>query len=53
MNIKKSPISNLKIDDLNVESENPLWSGRYLDIEENEFLNFKPHFGWLGKIECK
>jgi len=45
------PITDLKPDEVYVESDRPDWNGKFLDIESNEFLHFKPHFGWLGNIE--
>lgn len=37
--------------DVTVVSDDSAWSGRFLDIEDREFLHFRPHFGWQGRIE--
>lgn len=52
-NLKTMPITSLTPEDVVVQSDIPGWSGRFLDIEPNEFLHFRPHFGWKGHIEYK
>jgi uncharacterized protein (DUF362 family) len=45
------PITSFKPEDVWVESDRESWNGRFLDIENNDFLHFEPHFGWKGHIE--
>ena len=45
------PITSIRPEDVHVISDVAEWNGRYLDIENHKFLNFKPHFGWAGHIE--
>jgi len=50
-NLKKLPLTNVLPSEVMVTSDVPGWNGRFLDIENNTFLNFKPHYGWSGNIE--
>jgi uncharacterized protein (DUF362 family) len=50
-NLTSLPITPLKPSDVNVVSQIPEWNGNFLEIENKEFFNFKPHFGWRGHIE--
>ena len=50
-NLKTYPITVTKPEDVFVESVRPEWNGRFIDIENNEFLHFKPHYGWKEHIE--
>ena len=50
-NLENLPITKIRPEDVEVVSDNPEWNGRFLDIEDREFLHFKPHFGWAGHIE--
>lgn len=52
-NLETYPITNIQPEDVFVESDNQQWCGQFVDIEDNDFLNFKPHFGWAGHIEYK
>jgi len=52
-NLSSFPITALKPADVVVESEVEGWSGRFLDIEAQDFLQFEPHFGWRDHIEYK
>lgn len=45
------PVATVRVEDIRVESDIEGWSGRFLDLEEKEFLSFRPHFGWIGHIE--
>jgi uncharacterized protein (DUF362 family) len=45
------PVTRVRPADVEVVSDNPEWSGRFLDIEDRDFLHFRPHFGWTGRIE--
>ena len=45
------PITDGRPGAVNVVSDVPDWSGRFLDVEGRHFLKFKPHFGWAGHIE--
>lgn len=45
------PISSVTPDEVEVVSDVEAWNGRYMEIEDRVFLNFKPHFGWEGHIE--
>ena len=47
------PIANCLPSDVYVESDVPQWNGRFLDIENQQFLSFEPHFGWKGHIEYR
>ena len=49
--LENLPITNASPEDVFVESDNPDWCGRFLDIENRQFLSFKPHFGWVNHIE--
>lgn len=49
--LKDLPITSLSPEDVVVASDRPEWNGRFLDIENRDFLQFKPHFGWAGHIE--
>ena len=50
-NLKTMPITRRQPQDVTVSSDVPEWNGRFLDIEGKEFLSFRPHFGWKGRIE--
>jgi hypothetical protein len=45
------PITSTPVEKIEVCSDVSTWNGRFLEIEEREFLKFEPHFGWLGHIE--
>ncbi len=45
------PLTDARVEDIVVRSDVPEWVGRYLEIKDKQFLNFKPHFGWAGHIE--
>jgi hypothetical protein len=45
------PLTPVTPDDVMVVSDEPAWSGRFLDVEDREFLHFRPHFGWIGRVE--
>ncbi len=49
--LKELPIASVKPADVYVESDHPDWNGRFLDIENRDFLHFRPHFGWAGQME--
>jgi uncharacterized protein (DUF362 family) len=49
--LKSLPITQTRPEDVCVVSEVDEWNGRFIDIEDRDFLNFKPHFGWTGHIE--
>jgi hypothetical protein len=49
--LQSFPITDARPEDVYVESDNSEWCGRFLDIEDREFLSFAPHFGWKGHIE--
>ncbi|MBI5373888.1 MAG: DUF362 domain-containing protein [Candidatus Schekmanbacteria bacterium] len=50
-NLNRLPITNISPDSINVISDVPEWNGKFSDMEEKTFFNFKPHFGWAGHIE--
>lgn len=50
-NIQSLPITKAKVEDVIVFSDVSEWNGRYIDIENAHFLQFKPHYGWIGHIE--
>jgi len=45
------PITTTRPEDVEVVSDVLEWNGRFLDIENREFLHFRPHPGWVGHIE--
>ncbi|MFH2001179.1 MAG: DUF362 domain-containing protein [Planctomycetota bacterium] len=45
------PISSALPSEVTVISDVEAWNGPYLEVEKREFLRFKPHFGWAGRIE--
>ena len=46
------PISSTDMNDVILVSEDVKYDGKFTDLEKKDiFLNFKPHFGWQGKIE--
>lgn len=45
------PLTNIAWRDLRLVSNIPAWNKRLLEISDKETFHFKPHFGWLGKIE--
>ncbi len=49
--LRTLPITRLTPNDVILSSDVAEWSGRYTEIEDREFLTFKPHFGWKGHIE--
>ena len=49
--LRELPVTRLAPEDVHVVSDVPDWNGRFLDIESREFLRFRPHFGWIGRIE--
>lgn len=49
--LQTMPISGCTPEDVQVVSDVGEWNGRFLDIEDREFLSFRPHFGWAGHIE--
>jgi len=51
LKLNELPITDVNPEDINVISEIPEWNGKYTEIEDTEFLGFKPHFGWIGHIE--
>lgn len=50
-NLETKPITQLRPEDVNIKSDVAEWNGRFLDIESQKFLSFKPHFGWKGHVE--
>ena len=52
-NLKTMPITTWRPEDVNVSSDVEQWNGRFLEIESEKFLSFRPHFGWKGKIEFR
>jgi uncharacterized protein (DUF362 family) len=49
--LKTLPITQTKPEEVYVVSDVDEWNGRFIDIEDREYFNFKPHFGWAGYIE--
>src|SRR5262249_54734555 len=45
------PLTKTRPEDVEVASDVPEWQGNFLEIERRQFLQFRPHFGWLGHIE--
>jgi len=50
-NLKTMPITKWRPEDVSVSSDVAEWNGRFVDIEGEKFLSFRPHFGWKGSIE--
>jgi len=53
LNLTKYPIADFRPTEVQVICDMPGWSGNLLDIEDNDFLSFRPSPGWLGNIEYK
>lgn len=45
------PVTKVRPEDIVVVSDVAEWNGKFLEIEPREFLRFRPHFGWRGRIE--
>lgn len=45
------PITSVSLTDIQVRSDCPDWNGSFTEIQDREFLRFRPHFGWKGHIE--
>lgn len=52
-NLSALPISSIKPENISVISDISEWNGKFLEIENHNFLNFKPNFGWKNHIEYK
>ena len=52
-NLSVLPIIFIKPENINVISDFSEWNSKFLEIENHNFLNFKPHFGWKNYIEYK
>lgn len=51
--IKKYPVSDFNYDDIIVKSHTFDWcNGSLIEIPNEKCYSFKPHFGWIGHIEC-
>jgi uncharacterized protein (DUF362 family) len=48
---RRLPVTTVRPEEVQVLSDVREWNGRFLDIEDREFLHFRPHFGWTGRIE--
>ena len=53
LNLKTMALTNIKLEDIEVISDNKEWNGKFNDIEKQTFFQFQPHFGWKDKIEYK
>jgi uncharacterized protein (DUF362 family) len=49
--LKNLPISTADPEKIDVISDVPEWNGKYSEIKDSNFYNFKPPFGWVGHIE--
>lgn len=45
------PMTRITPADVEVCSDNSAWNGLFVEVERQEFLHFRPHFGWIGRIE--
>jgi uncharacterized protein (DUF362 family) len=49
--IMNYPLVNYCPSDIVCKSNVKQWDGPFAQLEENEHLGFRPHFGWVGHIE--
>lgn len=49
--LRHLPVAKIQPEEVEVVSDVPEWQGRFAEIESRRFLQFRPHFGWLGHIE--
>jgi hypothetical protein len=45
------PLASFKYADISIRSNRPGWTSALAQIKAEDTHHFKPHFGWLGKIE--
>lgn len=50
-NLINFPITDTSPSDIIVASDNDEWNGPFLSINPNNFISYRPHFGWIGQIE--
>ncbi len=50
-NINKFPITDFTYEDIIVISDLEKFNKRLVDIDKEDIISFKPHFGWKGHIE--
>lgn len=51
--IEKYPISNVKLNDINIISNNKKWCGGVNKIKYKDTMKYNPTKGWLGHIELE
>lgn len=51
--LERYKITDKKPHDIRIISNEKDWEGNFLDSQDTETFNFKPHFGWIGHIERK
>jgi uncharacterized protein (DUF362 family) len=50
-NVQNLPVTKIPIENITVISDEPKWCGKFIEIENQDFLHFTPHFGWKDHIE--
>lgn len=51
--LKKYPLALFNKDDVYIKSNESRWEGLLLNLGDDDIMNFKPAFGWVGHIEWK
>jgi uncharacterized protein (DUF362 family) len=49
--VREYPLTSHLLDSVRVTSNVPEWSRRLLEIDSSSTFHFRPHFGWVGRIE--
>lgn len=49
--LKNLKISDVSFDNINVTSNRSDWHGKLTSFDRSTLMNFRPHFGWRGRIE--
>jgi len=47
----KFPLAPFRLADVTIVSDEPSWAGLLLTRDPRGFFSFRPHFGWVGRIE--
>lgn len=50
--VSSYPITELKPEDIVIESDRRDWNGRLAEFDAKDLAAFRPHFGWSGHIEA-
>jgi uncharacterized protein (DUF362 family) len=46
------PLTSVELSEISTASNEPHWNRRLGELPTDSLLQFRPHFGWLGKIEA-